>query len=259
MVTFKLLGTVEPTWFQITFDLTPQVGYTIDEASIELSSSISIEKSAVVATCQTNRFDEEVLAWVLPYVFDWVSAEIDLFSFSTGRALTVNIDRVEWPDGSTRFLAGTAPDLATLATACTVTNHGESVRVELRDALRISIAEPTLMLALRDLGASLRYGNSSIVNCARAVEALRKALWGKDDTAEQTQAWQHFRDTLHLSKEYLKLITDASRGPRHGSSSYISASLRQEVFRRTWVIMNRLLIFRLSGNQPLDEVDYPAL
>src|SRR5688572_25511078 len=110
--TFTIFGIVEPRWFQITFDIKPQVKYRIDEANIDLECTISIDKSEVAAVCQTNRFDAEVLSGVLPYVWDFVSAEIDLFSFSLGRALTLIMDRVQGPDGSIGFLAGTAPDLA---------------------------------------------------------------------------------------------------------------------------------------------------
>jgi hypothetical protein len=261
MPTFRIRGNIEPRWFQITFDFTPEVKYRIDEADIDLTCSITIDKSDVVASCQTNRFDEEVLSWVLPYVFDWTSAEIDLFSFSAGRALSVNIDRVQWPDGSTHLLAPVAPDLAALATACAVTDRNGAIDVQLRDALQLSVTEPTLMLALRDLGASLRFGNNSIVNCARAVDALKQALSVKDEpsAADQSRAWQHLQETLRVSKDYLKLITDASRGPRHGSSRYISSAVRQEIFHRTWVVMNRFLLYRLKGNKPLAEEEHPSL
>jgi len=117
------------------------------------------------------------------------------------------------------------------------------------------------MIALHDLISSLRYGNNSLTNCARAVEGLRKAMWGRDEGSpdEQKQAWAKLRDNLRLSKDFLQIITDASRGPRHGSSAYISSIVRQDVLKKSWEVMNRFLSYRLGANHPLPEAEYPIL
>jgi hypothetical protein len=232
--------------------------------NIDLKSTISIKGSTVVVTCEANRWDEGVMGWVLQYLFDWVSAEIDLFTFASGKVFHVHLDHAEYAeytDGSSHCLIGTAPDLAALATVCKVTDLGDNLQVEMRHLLPIIVRNPTLMLALRDLASALRYGNNSPTNCGRAMEALRKSLWGRDeaDNAEQQRSWEHFRSTLRVSKPYLQTITDASRGPRHGSSAYIAGSTRQDVLRKAWMVMNRFLVYRLGGDQPLPETEHPIL
>ncbi len=106
MPTFKVFGNVEPPWFQITFDIEPQVGYRIEEADIDVKSTIAIKQSNLVITCETNRWDEAVLGWLLQYLFDWVGAEIDLFTFASGKVFHVHLDRAEYPDGTSHMLIG---------------------------------------------------------------------------------------------------------------------------------------------------------
>jgi hypothetical protein len=261
MPTFKVLGKIEPPWIQLTFDIEPQVRYRIDEVALDLSCKISIKQSDVLVTCEASRFDEGTMAWALQYLFDWVSAEVDLFTFASGKVFNVHLDSAEYPDGSIHRLIGTAPDLAALVTACTATSTDDSVHVDIRALLTIIIGSPTLMIALHDLTSALRYGNNSLTNCGRAMEGLRKALWGKDeaDDREQQGAWKKLRDTLRVSKPYLQTITNASRGPRHGSTAYIAGNHRQDVLKKSWTVMNRFLQYRLGGDQPLLGSEYPML
>lgn len=261
MPVFKVMGKVEPPWVPISFEFQPKVKYRIAEKDIDLECTIAIEQSDVVVTCDVNRWDGDTLAWVLQYIFDWVSAEVDLFTFAAGIVFAVHFDRAEYPDGSAHQLMGTPSDQAALVTAYKVTSTGDSFRGELRDLLPIVVGNPTLMLALRDLASALRYGNNSLTNCGRAIEGLRKALWGKDEAAnaELQLAWERLRNTLRVSKDYLQVITDASRGPRHGSSAYIPGPVRCDVLKRAWIVMNRFLAYRLGGDQPLPAGPYPIL
>jgi hypothetical protein len=261
MPEFKVFGKIEPPWFEITFDIESQVAYRIEESDIDLKCTIAIKKSNVVATCEANRWDETTLGSVVGYLFDWVGAEIDLFTFVTGMVFTVHLDRAEYPDGSNRELIGTAPELAALATACKSTDAGGTVHVDMHKVLPLIMQNPTLMIAFRDLVAALRFGNNSLTNCGRAMEGLRKSLWGKDEAnkAEEKRAWDRLRDTLQVSRPYLQAITDASCGPRHGSTAYIPVSTRKEILNRSWAVMNRFLLYRLGGDQPLSAEEYPML
>jgi hypothetical protein len=261
MATFKIFGKVEPPWYSFDLEFEPQVGYRIEEADIDLKATIAINKSVITVTCETNRWDEAVLGWVLHYVYDWVGAVIDLFTFSAGMVLYFHLDRSEYPDGSDHPLIGKAPDLSAIANACKVTDNQGRVHVDMRDMVKVVVTTPALMLALRDLASAIRYGNNSLTNCGRVIDALRKALWGGDekDDSERKQAWEKLRNTLRVSQPYLEAITSASTAPRHGSSVYIPSAIRQDVLRGTWTVMNRFLLYRLGGSQPLVEADYPIL
>jgi hypothetical protein len=261
MPTFRILGQVEPHWYHFTFEFSPTVNHRIEEIDLDLTCRIEINQSLVVVNCEANRWDDGIVSWVLGYVSDWVNAEIDVFVFTTGKVFDVRLDRAEYPDGTTKLLIGTAPDLAALATACKVTSVGGKVRGEVRDLLPLIIGQPTLMLALHDLASALRYGNNTLTNCGRAMEGIRKAIWGKDeaDSRERQEAWELLRNSLHVSEPYLKRITDASRDARHGSSAYIPGATRQEVLTKSWKVMNRYLLYRLRGDKELPANEHPTL
>ena len=261
MPTFKIFGKVEPPWYSFDLEFEPQINYKIEEANIDLKATIAIKKSVITIVCETNRWNKEILPWTLEYIYDWVGTIINLFTFSAGIVLHFHLDKSEYPDGSDHPLVGTAPDLAAIATACKVTDDQGRVHVDMRDLMKLVVTNPTLMLALHDLTSAIRHGNNSLTNCGRAIEAMRKALWGKDEAtdAEQKQAWEKMRNTLRISRPYLETITSASTAPRHGSSAYIPAATRQDILRKAWTVMNRFLQYRLGGDQPLAETDYPTL
>jgi hypothetical protein len=261
MTIFRILGKVEPPWYSFDLEFEPQVSYRIEEADIDLKATIAIKKSVITITCETNRWSEEVLAWILQYVHDWAGSIINLFTFSAGMVLHFHLDRCEYPDKTDHPLIGRGPDLAAIATACKVTDDQGRVHVDMRDLMKLVVTNPTLMLALHDLTSAVRHGNNSLTNCGRAVDGMRKALWGKDEVsdAERKQSWEKLRNTLNVSQPYLETITSASTNPRHGSSAYIPAATRQDILRKSWTIMNRFLQYRLSGDLPLAAADYPTL
>ena len=260
MPSLRLLGRVEPLWYALNFDLKPEFKHRIEEIDVELTCTVEIDKSLVTAHCEISKRQPEYLSWILPYVYDFVSSGVDLACFAWGKGFQVLLDRAELPNGQQSYLVNDAPDLAALATAFKLTGDAGSMRVELKDVMSIVWSSPALMFAMRDLSAALRFGNNTLINCGRAVEGIRKSLWGKDEAKDEMQAsWERLRTTLNVSEEYLKVITAASIYPRHGSSAYIHSAVRQDVLARAWTLMNRLLVFHLHGGMPLSVSAYPML
>jgi len=77
-----------------------------------------------------------------------------------------------------------------------------------------------------------------------------------EKTGEQ---WAKMRSALNLTEEYLKYITDLSKGPRHGERTRIEGESTTEITRRSWIIMNRFIEYRKRGNQDLPTSDFPLL
>ena len=92
MYALKVFGKIEPPWCHLTFDIAPTVKYTIDEANIELSATVRVAQSAVNIMVELNRWDDTVLSWVLPYLFDWVN------EFQKSIARTVIVDSIQLSD-----------------------------------------------------------------------------------------------------------------------------------------------------------------
>lgn len=261
MPSLKFFGKVEPPWYELNFDYRPEFKHQINEIDVGVTCRVEINKSVITAQCEVSKWSAEYLSWILNYVYDFVCSEVDLACFAWGKGFQVLLDRAEMPDGRQTYLVNDAPNLAALATAFKVSGDAGSMRVELKDIMPIVWGSPALMLAMRDQAAALRFGNNTLVNCGRAVEGMRKSLWGKDEATrdEMQQSWAKLRATLNVSEDYLRVVTESSTQPRHGSSTYISAALRQDIVERAWTLMNRLLIFHLRGQKPLLASEFPQL
>ena len=259
--TVKIKGKVEPACYSVSFDITPRVEYRIEDQDIDIHCEIGIANSDVLVTCRVSRWDSDVLTGIVRYIYEWAIAQVNLFTFATGKVLTVHLDRAELPDGSETQIAVDNPRLASLATACRVTDTTSGTQVDMREALTIVLQEPTLMLALNDLCSAINFGSNTLTDCARAVEGLRSALWVTSGTvvSSRNQEWGHFRSQLNLSQAYLQEITNPSRGPRHGSTSFVPGSSLNDVVQRSWIVMNRVLLYRIGGNVPLTAPEHPPL
>jgi len=258
----KILGKIKPATHKLNFDFVPEVHMTISAANITLKCTIEIQDSNIIVNCETSRWGNDVVPLVLNYVFDFVNAEIDLIIFSSGKAFSVHLDNIVWPDGTSQTFVIEAPNMSTLATACALSAQPDGgFRVEIKDIFNIVCTRPPLMLALRDLCAAIKFGNNTLANCGRAVEGMRKAMWGQDETnnAEERAAWEKLRNNLNITRTYVQSVTDASRQPRHGSSAYISPTAKEDALRKTWTIMDRLMIFYRDGEQKLPLSTYPEL
>jgi hypothetical protein len=75
----------------------------------------------------------------------------------------------------------------------------------------------------------------------------------------RAEAWGTFQTNLRVSRDFLNLITDTSRGPRHGDRTHIPGTTTIEITMRAWQVMDRFIEYRKRGNQPLPETDFPLL
>src|SRR6185312_11433371 len=112
--------------------------------------------------------------------------------------------------------------------------------------------------AFDDLIHAISVPHVSSVNCARAIEGLKHLL--STDAMNDKQRWEHMRNVLNLSKDYLSLITKSSEENRHGKRSRVEGDVASDVTRRSWTIMNRYLEFRKRGSaDPLPADQFPLL
>ena len=87
------------------------------------------------------------------------------------------------------------------------------------------------------------------VNCARAMDRIKHLIASPGST--DAQAWRQMREALHIDEDYLKFITEASKGPRHGRPGHTPGIETTEATRRAWSVMNRYFEFVKRGRTPL--------
>jgi hypothetical protein len=78
-------GKIEPVAVTLNFDFVPEVNFYLSAINLRMKSRIEIINSAVSVTCDVDRWNEEIIPWLLNYVYDFVNAEIDLITFASGR------------------------------------------------------------------------------------------------------------------------------------------------------------------------------
>jgi len=113
-----------------------------------------------------------------------------------------------------------------------------------------------LFKILNDLVSTLARPLEWTVNCARAIEGIGHLISPSKPKPEQ---WEALRTNLNLSKDYLTLITNESKAPRHGQLLPVKNITLSEIRKRSWTVMDRFLTFRKIGNVPLPISDFPVL
>jgi hypothetical protein len=122
---------------------------------------------------------------------------------------------------------------------------------------RLTISDPSLLMAISDLVSAISNPNDVPINCGRAIDGIRVMMC--PPRLKRAKGWPIMREKLNLGEDYLLLITDTSTGPRHGDRTFISGDIVTNVMNRSWIIMNRYLEFRKRGEQPLSLAEFPLL
>lgn len=180
-----------------------------------------------------------------------VQALVNLSAFRLGGGVVVFFDH--WTDefGNESGISLNDPALSSLCTAF----RGQPKNF--LSVMNVIFAEPPLFMALNDLILSLTLPNHAPINCARSVEAIRQMIAAQG--MNRAKAWPIMRSMLNLDQSYIQLITDSSTKHRHGNYVHISGNIVQEITKRSWVIMDRFLHFRLRKNKKLPIRKFPLL
>jgi hypothetical protein len=251
-------GRIFPFEIKVSIQDHPQINWKDTENDLDITFAITIQNSTVTVDCEVNRFEQSLITPLYMRAFDLARATVDLVAFSSGYGFTVIFDNFTSPTGETTPFG---PHMPSLAGICTVFKLGEqSATLEENNFHRVLSIVSTdwkVFRSLRDLVEAITLPHESAVNCARAIEGLRNII--APSSTERSHAWKAMRDTLNVSEQYLKLITDVSTGPRHGDHGRISGATTTEIVRRSWIIMNRFLEYKKRGTQRLPLADFPLL
>lgn len=224
--------------------------YSVDLADDKFASAVAvnIQQSVVTVALDVDRFSDEMLGEMLHRAIRIAKASIDLVSFATGKGLYVVFERVTLPDGREGPINFDRPTLAGL---CTAYSMGDAHQM-----MHILLTEQDLWMALGDLTDTITQPDRVQINCGRAIETIRTLV---DPGPDRARAWQTLRDRLNISQAYLKLITDQSTPHRHGDYKPVESSTGDIALNRAWTIMNRFLVYRKRGNEPLPISEFPVL
>lgn len=253
MPTLQFMGRILPPVFEISSEVGTRITWNDkDGRGLSVIFDTQIQNSVVYVKCELNRSDPNDLGRIVGMARDFVHASVDLISFSTGYSLRFVFETMIDSEGRLSSIANITPDLRPLCASFSF-RDGSYAQV-----LQLVASDPSLFMALNDLVSSLESVHLLPINCARSIEGIRNSMAPTDMPTKQT--WVYLRETLRVSENYLTMITDSSKGPRHGDrTTFISGATTSEISKRSWVLMNRFIEFRKRGSKPLPESEFPVL
>ena len=222
-----------------------------DDLGYAIDVFVEIERSVVTVECSIEDFIPLDIMRLLLRATDTVQAVVDLAAFTKGGPFRVHFDAYLKPDGTFGPLKSGDDDLAALCSSVTLGAQSYA------EALKIVFEDRNLIAALRDLIEATSFARNVVPHCARAIETLRTLMLPLG--VDRRKGWPIIHENLRVTEEYLRLITDESRAPRHGDHQTIPGSVTHEIAKRSWTIMDRYLEFRKRGSQPLPLSEFPLL
>ncbi len=260
MATVKLLGRILPDSYNVTVGYNPRIKWKWEEENLELEFSYSIKDSLVTIECELAHWKPEYLSEIHKRGCDIVHAAINLITFSTGTVLQLHLNRLVRPDGQESLLVIENPHLVGLCTTFSMSQTIENKNCSFDKALSEILVEPGLFLALNDLCLAISHHSHTTVGCARALDGIRTMIWGKPiERKDGDNSWKKLRNALQFTADYLKLITESSKGSRHGSRDFIPGTTTTEVTKRSWIVMNRYMELRARNIAQLPVSEFPLL
>jgi len=250
----RLLGQVWPPEPKLTI---PRLGFSWQEGNTERVDTISVKitDSVVEIDCDVPDFDlndNEHLGKIVGHVTLTAQGAASLATFISGNAFYVRLECIVTDDGIVHPFQVNNPSVVGLCTSVGFDQTFSATMVDITP-------EPLILHAMSDLTAAIAQPHYALVACARAVEAIRHVLAGPDADPGSV-GWPAVRSALNADRPYLELITRASIRPRHGERMHRDIDTDEnEVIRRAWTLMDRLLHYRKRGNVDLTEPDFPLL
>jgi hypothetical protein len=186
---------------------------------------------------------------------DFASAQIDLIGFCLGRAFDIVFGEIIDINGKCLRLSQEIPYLIGLCKSFTIDASPNSKLNQLFS--NVLYSDPNIFLALSELRMSIRYPGQALHSCQRAIERIRNSISLNDNNTNR--AWKVLRDSLQIERSYLDYICDASKPHRHGHLEYVDGATMTELKKRSWIVMDRFLEYKLRGSVALPLTGFPKL
>jgi hypothetical protein len=254
----QFFGRIHPSICKVNLTLDPatSINWKDLERDSNYTFKIHVSDGSVRIECEASRYDPSFFDEIYRRSLDLARATVDVLAFGTGMGLTVLLERFQDPSGAMSDLLIHDQRFASLVTAFKLNIPPPN---NLEETLKIVWTEPALFFALRDLIEAITLPHRAAVCCGRAIEGLRSLIASTPAGASRAEAWEAFRRTLQIDQTYLKLITDNSVATRHGEHTRITGEITTEITRRSWMVMDRFLRYRLLANRPLTAEEFPLL
>jgi hypothetical protein len=253
MDTIRFTGRIIPKVVELDVSF-PEFQWNEPELGISTAWRLSIFNSRVEAQCDSEKFLPDKFSFYFIRASDFLEALINIMAFNYGISVHCSLEKVIYPNGIiSSLLARTDFDATKLCTAYRVDGSGN---YSLSHAAVSVFTDPSLFLYLSDLIGTLRTPQVSVVNCGRVIDSIRRMIAPNVGPAA---GWKEMHEMLNVSQGYQEYISKIASNPRHGDRSYIPGNITGDVLRRTWIIFDRYLHYKLGARKKLNLNTFPIL
>ena len=210
---------------------------------------IKISGGKITARVELGSDRKDLIDWAVVRTIELATTLVDLHAFTNGLALHVVADTI------TSGTDTTAISISHRSVTSFISHFSDSELQTIREEM---LRDLDLRMAVRDLIQSLSTLNYSAIAACRATESIRNKF--RNGNEDDSKAWASMRHALNLSRDYVQLLSDASRQPRHGNRGDAVTFDQSEITHRAWRIMDRYFNFLIAGKaDSLPESDFPEL
>lgn len=232
-------------------NLPPVVWENIDTGEVE-SYAVSFSGADVsVSLTITVPLDEERISQYRNRALDIARSALDIVCFQTGWGLLLYLDVYTSPYGVEDKLIPGDPNLARLVSSLN--------NVNFPIMFQLMAGDTTLQRVLNDLITGITWPHAPAINCARAIEGIRKHNNPSEGKNDRGSSWGLLQEALNISRAYREFVIEVSTSPRHGDSSFIKPEIQEDAIVRAWTIMDRYFHYLGRGKKPLGELGFPLL
>lgn len=210
--------------------------------------TVKVENSSLTATVELEEFNVRVYSKAIAFIYDAVSAPINLLGFKYGVHFQVTIDEMIGPLGRGPICLE-QQNLAALNTSINDETFGQMIFVLAKDN--------PLRMILSDLVELLGTPKAANVNCGRIMDGV-KHLITRGDEAEVVK-WKNMHVALNVTRNYLEPISKHSTKPRHGQLADTSDEMVTVILERCWSVIDRYFHYLLRGEVSLPIEQFPLL
>ncbi|MCV0411255.1 hypothetical protein [Nitrosopumilus sp.] len=220
----------------------------------DLRISFEIRKSLI--SIHVTSFGEITdFAEVRNFLLDFVRLHTDSYGYIKGYAYDAEITSVSGENNQPYIIFGVGiKELTDEESKRAFQKIDKIILLAIQDKYRFIYG------TLANLRLSIKYPSDTGTFCYRAVESIRQYFGVKGDSRDaRKKAWEKLNAELNVDKSWTARIADFALDPRHGKQKSITHDERVEIMQKTWVIVDRFLIYAQNNEQTLDTASFPLL
>jgi hypothetical protein len=235
MYTYLFYGVILPERAQISLNF--DLGFSHLTSGEEGRAKISIVLNQLSVTVVTE------VTWNIHDLRNVVKSilqnELAMIGYLKGYAYEFEITRVLNPSQDIDYVFGI--DIPCIAKPRESTNlEAEREKLKLKTIGRDGVY---INRCLSDLVSAMKHADDTGFYCFRAIESLRLhcASIHSIDIDNKKAQWKKFNEVSGLSESETKVVTEAAKPVRHGDVARLSGNEREELLKKTWVIVESYL------------------